>query len=961
MSLIDWQLRLVRHFEQLRQQRSGSVGDRPIFALEHDLSSTERSQLDHQIRSHIAASPPQKEHSLPWVVYAAEIGYRYAGDEYWQTFEAETPGWVAHGDRLWIRRQFVDFQARFGGAKPSGKWAEWFSIICWPIVHAILPKDLQQQLAKVLYDIRYSFATELFNSPVKLGELIALRSWNASSRFRNLAQEPLLLGQIATALLLHDQQSSNSLILPSTLQRITTDLEHERQARAWLLDARTQATRATFRGLKSGTMRPSEGHSASREPAREQLAALGIEPRMILRPVEDESWEVFLEIPDLSPLLLKFPAFRDIFTGSRCVVAGASGRPLWQGRILRGPQRVRLSKWPNTDEPLLKFERSNSELDYILRTESLLRPGSSRLIRVASDGLGYELHSLNVRAGNKYILLSTAPIIENIDGTRSIKVQCEGVHALQLELPEALSDAWLSRLKQLGLNQSRSIDVWPVGIPPAAWDGEGQAEWLRSDTPCLAIRSDHPIGELAVTLDHDEWSRIQFPTIPAGRSTFIELPDLPIGPHHVSFRARMTDGRFNDNVGHLKLLIREPHEWVPGVTAQGAFIALLDPSAPSLEQLWEGRHSAEIHGPAGRQVACTVTFKERQTTKTLFQKRLPNLTLPVDTKAWHEYFERYVHDNREFATAYDLTHSCLVELSADELGHFSIECERDFVPLRWALKRSQEAYELRIIDDSGSEAPLTIARYEVHAPNIAIALPNTELTFRVPHDGGLYTAKTKNLAAAILVPPFKIKRLQDLGVHAKVTETGHSNVDLVSLLSVAETWATARLSGEGLLASIHRRNDVVDALLRVILCEIAGDHWCRAESRFRKHAGHDALRALSQAITNKKNEIALCVVLERDYHEIAKLAPRDRATQLSKVAEKFLGLTNAKWLSELSLRLASGVACDWAGEEIHSGIEQFRNHPTLLRAARFLVLSMATCFQQRAVEVGPVYLGWKWE
>ena len=367
---------------------------------------------------------------LPWVVYASEIGYRYAGDEYWQTFEAETRGWRYRGDRNWIRRRFVDFQARFGGAKPSGKWAEWFSIICWPIVHAILPKDLQRQLAKVLYDIRYSFASELLSSPVKLGELIALRSWNTSSRFLNLAQEPLLLGQIATALLLHDQQSSKTLILPSTLQRIATDLEHERQSRAWLLGAQHQAKHATLHGLKSSNRQPSEGLTASPGPTKEQIAALGIEPRVVLLPVGEKLWEVILEIPDLSPLLLKFPEFRDIFTGSRCIVAGAAGNPLWQGRILRGVQRVRLSKWPKADEPLLRFERTNNQLDYILRTESL-QTWFAMVVPCSTDGLAYELHSLNVRADTKYILLRTTPINENIDGTQSIEVECEGVHALQ--------------------------------------------------------------------------------------------------------------------------------------------------------------------------------------------------------------------------------------------------------------------------------------------------------------------------------------------------------------------------------------------------------------------------------------------------------------------------------------------------------------------------------------------------
>lgn len=129
-----------------------------------------------------------------------------------------------------------------------------------------------------------------------------------------------------------------------------------------------------------------------------QVAELGIEPRLVLLPTEDpKAWNVSLEIPDLSHLIDRFPQCRETLTNSRCVVAGAAGRPLARGRCLHGSQRVILSRWPQSDEVLLQFERTDSQLDYLLRTECLLRPGSTRLFRIATDGLAYELKSLRVR------------------------------------------------------------------------------------------------------------------------------------------------------------------------------------------------------------------------------------------------------------------------------------------------------------------------------------------------------------------------------------------------------------------------------------------------------------------------------------------------------------------------------------------------------------------------------------
>ena len=49
--------------------------------------------------------------------------------------------------------------------------------------------------------------------------------------------------------------------------------------------------------------------------------------------------------------------------------------------------RARISELAmSADEVLLQFERSNEQLNFLLRTECLLRPGPNWLFRIASDG-----------------------------------------------------------------------------------------------------------------------------------------------------------------------------------------------------------------------------------------------------------------------------------------------------------------------------------------------------------------------------------------------------------------------------------------------------------------------------------------------------------------------------------------------------------------------------------------------
>ena len=262
MDLNEWEEKLREHFLLLSRDRSMHHSDAPVFALEHGLSPQQVEELQSALRAHVARLRPSSQHRLAWVVYATESGYAYSGDEYWQTFEDDTPGWAERGNRNWLRSCFRYFAGAFEGATPAGPWARHFSIIAWPITHAILPKDLQRHLARTLYDIRYAVRQEHLDDPTTLGHLIRGRSRATSSRFQQLTQEAVLIGQISAALLLRGHQEQTSRILPTTLDRIATDLGEEQRAREWL----GQAQAATATRLQQRRLTPAVSDLRARRP-----------------------------------------------------------------------------------------------------------------------------------------------------------------------------------------------------------------------------------------------------------------------------------------------------------------------------------------------------------------------------------------------------------------------------------------------------------------------------------------------------------------------------------------------------------------------------------------------------------------------------------------------------------------------------------------------------------------------
>jgi hypothetical protein len=965
----------------LRTARIAAVGDRPIFALEHGLDETEAKALASAIHAHIAASAPSRDHLLPWIVYAAELGYRYAGDEYWQTFESETPGWLAHGDRYWIRQCFRSFHREFGGAQPSGPWAAHFSIICWPITHAILPRDLQRQLASILYELRHSFSAELFESPSMLGEFIAARSWDATSRFQQLAQETQLVGQIAAALLLQGKFGSGGLIHPATLRRIGEDLDRERRAREWLRGARRFAEEsARVRGLALGRG-PTTAIAVRREEARAEVVALGIEPRLILRPtgVSDASWEVTLEIPDLSHLLLRFPRTRDILTGSRCFVAGAESRPLARGRCLYGAPRITLVRWPRPEEVLLQFVPTDPQLDYLLSAECLLRPGGTRLFRIASDGLAYELRGLRVRAGERYVIVSTEGPVRASAHAPLVLLNCQGAEAAILSLPEALNADWEETLRALGLTQAKTIEVWPAGLSAVVWDGEGHGEWLASERPCLAICTDHQIDALFASMSGRTGQALEITPIAPGEPVFVELPQLPVGLHTVRVGARGGPKAEAELLGDLDVVmrIREARPWVPGVSPQGPLVVEIDPTTPTLEQLWEGHADVTIRGPAGRSVKCRAALSEKDGDAPTVDKRLPPIPLPVTAEGWRAHFERHFRGASKVQAAYDTARVCQLEFTADELGAFTLRCDRDFTPLRWAIRRRGREYFVRPLDDTGGAGVPTVVRLAFETPSVEEPLEPTP-EYAVPADGGLYVARRELLTVAIIVPP-SVRGLDDLQCIPRVDTRERSVESIVRAVQLAYLWGHARLPGD--MFSAMRQRKVLYALTQHIFRILGGDNWAEAELAVSGHSKR--IMDLKRAVSRRHEDSVIGDALARDAATLATAERRECVEQFASVWKRSLGFSSTPrqssppgaapvqqsrrapddplWLSELALRLASDPAGveTWAGHDLRPGVARLQELPIFSRAARFLVIATDHHLKSRAT-TGELYARWKW-
>jgi hypothetical protein len=938
MPLEEWQKRLDRHFTQLSRTRAAS--DLPIFALEHDLSEEEFREVSALLKERLALGLRLEPHWLLWVVYATELGYDYDGDEYWHSFEERTPRWRDRGSRNQLRDWFTKFRAMYHGIKPTGPWADWFTIIAWPITHAILPKYLQWQFAKALYNLRYRLAQLRDPDPAAVGLLLAAHVWEASSRFREFLEQQELTGRIVLALVGSPSAAGHDSIQPATLHRLVSDLERVQSAREWLKETRrfvadrlVGAGRAHGRSLSPGDLPDVEGE-------RTAQAALRIRPNLILRPSSPLVWSVVVEIPSFTPVARLNPELHSFLLKTRCRVSGAGDTWLPNAWLLSGAQRRVLKSWPGGDGPLVTLERSNAQIEQLLASEARLSDGPIWPFRIGSDGLAREIAGKIVRPGRKYVLLSEGEIPSENSLIQYCEIDCAGIGAVLLTVPETLSSEEIAFLEGLGLQVARTIRIWPAGLPGRGWDGEGNSEWLTTDRPCFCIAHDHEVDSYSLRLDDDAEVAVKAP--PVGSAAFVSLSPLAMGQHTLSVRTRRihSTATMPSTVAErvVTLNVREPEPWMPGTTSHAGLFVSVDPSDPPLDMFWEGEVAINIMGPPGHCVTCSITLQTPKRTE-LLSETIGTFELPVSADEWQRKLSQFVSvEKREWA--YLEASFGRLTVKDDELGEYTLRLDRDVKPLRWVCRSVNRVTCARLIDDTGLEEPAICRLFSLRHPTqpIPIETNNALSGIAIPPPGGLYEARHSTFEDAILVSMPQIEG----GLQGLVIEPDLSDFDadtgVAVILQLLHLWIRARLFGP--LVSI-RRLRIVERMLNRLYARLCGRRWAEAETAFLSNPQSE--RALKQLEHTIGGTPGFGVILRRDHGRV-EAGSTAGIQWFADVAARYQ-VCSDRGLSEFALRLGSEPhrMASVPRPVLDRLLTEIQDKTILLRGARFLaVLSAVT-------------------
>ncbi|MCY3880395.1 MAG: hypothetical protein OXF74_14610 [Rhodobacteraceae bacterium] len=930
-SLDDWQRRIERHFRDLSDRRGASGLD--VFAIEHGLENDDIAEISEGLRLHLQGGERLSPYWLLWVIYSTEHGYKYEGDEFWQSFEAQTPSWDGrHRGRL--SQWFKKFHKIYNGVDPTGRWASHFSIISRPITHAILPKYLQFQFARELFHQRFSLSALTSLDPGNVGRRFASNAHHSSTRFQDFLQQEEIAGRIVLGLLGKWPEDGTEPIYPATMERIVGDLEATRNAGEWFREARRHV-RDSFVGIASGLPGSVQSESNERdEPAPD------VRPKVLLSRHGGGKWIVWAEVPSFKTVSCLSAEIRSIVRNTHCKLSGTDEvKP--GGWLLYGNRRYVLKRWPDPAKPMILFERPEARLDNILQTSCRFRSGPFWLFRIGVDGIAREMAGGNLRPGGKYIVVSAEEQVDPGLGMQLLDVDCDGMWAYRLDAPDETTAEFAESLTRFSLRVVNTTRVWPAGLPKRGWDEEGLSEWLTTETPVIGMLHDYEVDRYLLNLNGEGEIRVEADS--PKEPVFVRLPQLQVGKHVLTVEARRSAKlgaviSTPDAEGHLELRVRDPEPWAPGVASHSGLIGNLEPNNADLEMFWRNKVGLSVFGPEGRSVSARVRLRNRKGEEILSEAVGRHMELPLRPDVWKNRFTHFLNGDKK-AWSYLEAASGELNISADELGALSFRFEHDVVPLRWILSRNQNDIVARLVDDTGrEETELKLLFFDMRAPATWRTLSSDDVLggWVVQSPGGLLWAIRDSFEDSVVVSCGHTGHgFEGLIVDSDFSRLRNEKVLKSSSLILYSKWHNARRYGS--IIEI-RWKEIEKQFLAILYENICGKKWAMAEKNFVLSSGNPQhLSKLQNSIEKKATGFG--TALQQEYAQIAYGTTQDLQGYVD-LAKRYHVCTDAG-LAEFAFILATEAhrIPEQFGSDIDGFLNSIRENPSVLRGARFLHLA----------------------
>jgi len=418
--------------------------------------------------------------------------------------------------------------------------------------------------------------------------------------------------------------------------------------------------------------------------------------------------------------------------------------------------------------------------------------------------------------------------------------------------------------------------------------------------------------------------------------------------------------------GVLDFLIRAPKARLDAY--KSLFRVSVDPERASLDDLWRGAVTIEVHGPEGRPVTPMIELCSGSAPTPLARKVMPTSTMPLTASAWKKLFRDHCDGDPALDNEFDAAKYCKLQFDAAELGTTTLLFEHERRPLRWSVHREGRGLQLRLVNEGLDIDAAMVDFYPYEHPDQPKQSPAKAFytATGISPPSGLFVATSGDTRTGMITPPAPvIRNLAGLGMTPQLAHNARSVQSVESLIRVYGLWATARIVHHVLSFSFRRR-----VLLRI---ELAICDLLYGEAKLLTSI------PLSDMTTNDAQKIARSIPEDAVRANIGRLGSEVLALPTNRRAEYFAryifplvpytaaipspdSFNGRPWMAEFALRLASAADTlePWADGRLSKGLEFLLKYNTIFRAARFIVLASEVSVGARSLSAGALHEQWEW-
>ncbi len=458
---------------------------------------------------------------------------------------------------------------------------------------------------------------------------------------------------------------------------------------------------------------------------------------------------------------------------------------------------------------------------------------------------------------------------------------------------------------------------------------------------------------------------------PSCHPLFVELPQLSLGSHCLKIVVQNSGPNPAEQLGVLEFLIRAPKARLDAY--KSLFRVSVDPERASLDDLWRGAVTIEVHGPEGRTVTPMIELCSGSAPTPLARKVMPTMTMPAAASAWKKLFREHCDGDRALDNEFDAAKYCKLQFDAGDLGTTTLLFEHERKPLRWLVQREGHGLQLRLVNEGLDIDAAIVDFYPYEHPDqpttsSAKAFYN-ETAISPP--SGLFVASCGDTRTGMITPPAPvIKGLAGLGMTPQLAHSPRTVKSVESLIRLCELWSTARIVHHPVSFSFRRR---VLLQIELAICDLLyGEAKLLTSIPLSDMPTNDAADAILQKLVGSIPEGAVRAIISKLASELRALPTMSRAEYFARKIFPLIpcataipapdSLNGRPWMAEFALRLASAADSlePWAADRLSKGLEFLLKHNTIFRAARFIVLAGEVTVGPRPLSAGALHEQWEW-